>query len=190
MNFYDDSENVDNYIEMCENYDGSNIYEVIENHLEDGRTVLELGSGPGFDIPFLKEHYRVTGSDLSDEFLKRCRAKYPDISFLKVDVKNINVPGKYDCIFSNKVLHHLTESELALSLLEQVNALSSNGIIAHTFWIGEESQEMNGLLFTYYRKEHLLKMISEHFIILSTMSYQEFEESDSLLVIAQIKPQA
>lgn len=190
MGFYDDSESIDKYIEMCEGYDGSNIYEMIQKHLAKGKTVLELGSGPGFDIPFLNEHYQVTGSDLSDEFLNRCKIKFSDISFKKIDVKSINVTQKYDCIYSNKVLHHLTEDELAVSLSEQANALSLDGIIAHTFWIGEESQEMDGMLFTYYRKEHLLKIISEHFKILSTMSYQEFEESDSLLVIAQIEPKA
>lgn len=188
MNFYNDSDNVDSYIKMCENYDGSNIYEAIEKHLEPGRSVLELGSGAGFDISYLRDHYHVTGSDLSDEFLKRCRAKHPDVEFLKIDVRDINVPEKYDCIFSNKVLHHLTESELSESLNGQAKALSPHGIIAHSFWIGEESLEMNGMLFTYYRKEHLLNKIAEHFTILSTMSYQEFEASDSLFVIAQLKP--
>ena len=188
MGFYDNSENVDKYIEMCEDYDGSNIYEMIENHLDEGKTVLELGSGPGFDIAFLRERYQVTGSDLSDEFLARCRKKFPDVTFLKIDAMNINVSEKYDCIYSNKVLHHLTEDELAKSLVEQIKSLSEGGVIAHSFWIGEESMEMNGMLFTYYRKDHLLKIISKHFTIVSTMSYQEFEEGDSLFVIAQLKP--
>jgi len=187
MSFYDDSESVDKYIDMCEGYDGSNIYEMMKKHLDDGKSILELGSGPGFDIPFLAEHYQVTGSDLSEEFLRRCKMKFPAVEFLHLDVKTVNVTGKYDCIYSNKVLHHLTEDELSLSLGEQANVLTQNGIVAHSFWIGEESQEMEGLLFTYYRKERLLEILSEHFTVLSTMSYQEFEESDSLFVIAKIR---
>ncbi|WP_028864031.1 class I SAM-dependent methyltransferase [Psychromonas aquimarina] len=189
MSFYNDSENVEKYIEMCKDYEGSNIYQSLKKHLNDGKTILELGSGPGFDIPFLNEHYQVTGSDLSDEFLRRCKNKFPAISFLKLDAADIDVREQFDCIYSNKVLHHLTQDELALSLLQQKKALSTNGIIAHSFWIGDESQEMEGLLFTYYRKEQLIEIISEHFEILSTMDYQEFEESDSLFVIAQLKVQ-
>ena len=81
---------------------------------------------------------------------------------------------------------------VVLVLLAQVGVLSpdSDGIIAHSFWIGEEDQVMEGLLFTYYRKERLLQIISENFEVLSTMSYQEFEEDDSLFVIAQLRVNA
>lgn len=187
MSFYDDSDNVDKYIEMCKDYNGSNIYQSLQSQLSDDKKLLELGSGPGFDIPFLHEHYQVTGSDLSEQFLMRCRNKFPHIQFLKLDVLNINVTESFDCIYSNKVLHHLTEEQLQLSLLQQVKALDSGGIIAHSFWIGEEDMEMEGLLFNYYRKERLLEIISENFSILSTLSYQEFEASDSLFLIAKLK---
>jgi len=42
-------------------------------------------------------------------------------------------------------------------------------------------------LFTYYKKEYLLSIISECFEILSTLTYKEFEENDSLFVIARLK---
>ena len=76
MGLYDNAENVDKYIEMCRDYDGSNLYKVLKDHMKEGSSLLELGSGPGFDIAFLKEHYQVTGSDFSDEFLIRCRKKF------------------------------------------------------------------------------------------------------------------
>ncbi|MEH6593445.1 MAG: class I SAM-dependent methyltransferase [Halioglobus sp.] len=190
MGFYDNSENVDQYIEMCGGYDGSNLYEVLHKNLTDGSSVLELGSGPGFDIPFLREHYDVTGSDFSDEFLKRCRKTYPDISFLKIDASKIDVKEKFDCIYSNKVLHHITECELAISLTHQAGKLTENGIIAHSFWIGKENQEMKGMLFTYYLPEDLIAIISENFQVLTTLSYQEFEDSDSLFVIAKLRKSA
>lgn len=46
---------------------------------------------------------------------------------------------------------------------------------------------MRGMLFTYYREDVLLSIIAEYFTILSTLSYQEFENSDSLFVVAQLK---
>ena len=187
MSFYDSSDNVDNYIEMCSDYDGSNLYEVLKEHLKDGSSLLELGSGPGFDMPFLSEHYDVTGSDFSDEFLIRCRKKFSDISFIKIDASKIDIKEKFDCIYSNKVLHHLTESQLATSLSQQAKGLTENGIIVHSFWIGEENEEIEGMLFTYYQPEDLLHLISENFVVLTTLSYQEFEEADSLFVVAKLK---
>lgn len=187
MSFYEKAENVDEYIDMCKDYDGSNLYEVLQKHLAQGKTVLELGTGPGFDLPFLSAHYHVTGSDFSDEFLSRCKEKFKLLDFLKLDAKNLELNKKFDCIYSNKVLHHLTEQELSLSLLSQAGVLSTDGIIAHSFWMGDENQTMEGLLFTYYRKAALLTIIAENFDVITTLSYQEFEADDSLFVIAKLR---
>jgi hypothetical protein len=78
------------------------------------------------------------------------------------------------------------EDELTLSLTERAKVLSPDRIIALSFWIGEQDQEIEGLLFFYYSKERLMDIISENFKVMSTMSYQGFEESDSLLVIAKL----
>ena len=187
MNFYDDPENVKKYIQMCKDYDGNNIYQSLTKHLPANSTLLELGSGAGLDIEFLKKRYSVTGSDLSEEFLKICKEKHPEISFLKLNAQKLEVGEIFDCIYSNKVLHHLTQEALKESLEQQAKFLSPKGLIAHSFWLGEEDEEMNGLLFTYYNREDLLEIIAESFEVLSTLSYKEFEEDDSLFVIAKLK---
>ena len=187
MGFYDISGNIDRYIEMCSGYDGSYIYKILEEFLKKDASVLELGSGPGLDIPFLNSLYNVTGSDLSEQFLSRLEKKYPDITFLKIDAVEIDVKGSFDCIYSNKVLPHLTKEELKSSLISQFNNLDSNGIIAHTFWIGDENEEVEGLLFTKYQKQEIIDIFSNQFRILSLTIYKEFEESDSMFVIAQKK---
>jgi cyclopropane fatty-acyl-phospholipid synthase-like methyltransferase len=187
MSFYDDPDNVKKYIEMCEGYDGNNIYQLLSKHLSVNSTLLELGSGGGLDVEYLKKKYSVTGSDLSEEFLSVCKEKHPEISFLKLNAQKLELSEVFDCIYSNKVLHHLTKEALKESLLQQVKLLSNKGIIAHSFWIGEDNEEVNGLLFTYYNQEELLGIISESFEILSTLSYKEFEDGDSLFVIARFE---
>lgn len=187
MSFYDDADNVKKYIAMCEGYDGGDIYQRLSEYLATGASLLELGSGGGLDIEYLKARYSVTGSDISDAFLSVCRDKHPNISFLKLDAQKIETNAMFDCIYSNKVLHHLTKAALKESLLQQAKLLSRDGIIAHSFWIGDENEEMNGLLFTYYNQTELLEIMSGSFEILSTLSYQEFEDGDSLFVIARLK---
>lgn len=187
MSFYDDTENVQQYIAMCEGYDGQHLYRVLAQHLPNGASLLELGSGAGLDIGYFKDVYKVTGSDLSPAFLNILKNKYPDVPFLTINALQLVSETNYQCIFSNKVLHHLTESELNLSLQQQAKVLPNEGVIAHSFWLGEESKQMHGMLFTYYRREHLLNIISQCYDIQSVLSYAEFEEDDSLFVIARVK---
>ncbi|AAZ26917.1 MULTISPECIES: class I SAM-dependent methyltransferase [Colwellia] len=187
MNFYDNPVNVKQYIKMCNGYDGTNIYKLLSKSLPVGSTLLELGSGGGLDIEYLKRVYSITGSDLSDAFLNICKEKHPEVPFSKLNAKNLELNELYDCIYSNKVLHHLTKEELKESLLQQTKCLSTNGLIAHSFWLGDEDEEMNGLLFTYYHRDELISIISKSYDILSTLSYQEFKEDDSLFVVARIK---
>lgn len=187
MSFYDDPNNVEKYIQMCNGYDGSRLYGALAKALPPNSSLLELGSGGGFDIEVLKKRYSVTGSDLSDEFLKVSQEKNPDVSFLKLDALELSTDEKFDCLYSNKVLHHLTEVELIASLERQRVLLTSGGIIAHSFWLGDDNQIINGLLFTYYSEAYLLDMLSTSFEIVSTLKYGEFEDNDSLFLIARLK---
>ncbi|MEZ9232490.1 trans-aconitate 2-methyltransferase [Vibrio amylolyticus] len=185
MSFYDSAENVDKYIEMCEGYDGSNLHELLSQHLKNKSSLLELGCGAGNDIAVFKKIYNVTGSDNSLEFLSRCKLKYPDVDFVQLDAFRLNIDKRFNCIFSNKVLHHLSEAQLRESLKKQSNLLSNNGVIAHSFWLGEGCDEIHGLRFNYYSKEQIMSIVSEYFNIIDTINYQEFKENDSLFIVAQ-----
>jgi hypothetical protein len=44
---------------------------------------------------------------------------------------------------------------------------------------------MEGMLFLYHNREQLIKLISKYFSILETYDYKEFEDGDSLFVIAK-----
>ena len=184
-NFYETSENVDSYIKMCLEYDGTNLYSKLNHYLQPQSTLLELGSGPGNDIEYFMSRYKVTGSDISSEFIKRCLERFPTIEFLQIDAVTINTDSYFDAIFSNKVLHHLTNEELEQSLARQYEIINNNGLIAHTFWLGEKSEEMEGLLFNYHTKEELTSLISKRFEIIESYIYKEFEDDDSILIIAK-----
>jgi cyclopropane fatty-acyl-phospholipid synthase-like methyltransferase len=185
MEFYNDPLKVDEYEKMCNEYDGLELYNVLSNHLKKDSSLLEIGCGPGNDITYLQRNYSVTGSDLSDEFLKRCQKKFKGLNFIKLDAVSINTNDTYDCIFSNKVLHHLTLMELEKSLKRQQNVINPNGIFAHTFWLGDKEFTMEGMLFVFHNRDKLLQLVSQYFTILETYDYKEFEEGDSIFIIAQ-----
>jgi cyclopropane fatty-acyl-phospholipid synthase-like methyltransferase len=147
--------------------------------------VLELGSGPGNDINYLNKKYSVTGSDLSDEFLIRCKKKHKDIPFIKLDAVSIRTDKSFNCIFSNKVLHHLTLEELEKSFKRQQEVIVQNGLFSHTFWLGDKELTMEGMLFIFHNREDLVKLVAKYFTIIELFDYKELEKGDSIFILAK-----
>jgi ubiquinone/menaquinone biosynthesis C-methylase UbiE len=187
MTYFDNPKHVEEYVKMAEGFDGRELIEILKTWLKPGATVLELGIGPGVDVELLSEHYQVTGSDYSQAFLDRYRQKNPDADLVLLNAVTMDVDRKFDGIYSNKVLHHLTRNDLKTSLHKQAEVLKDNGILFHSFWYGDTDEEMHGLLFTYYTKETLKQAIGNEYRILEMKQYTEMEDSDSLYLVLQKK---
>ncbi len=82
----------------------------------------------------------------------------------------------FDCIYSNKVLHHLTKENLKKSFQRQKEMLNQDGILFHSFWKGNKVEETRGLLFTYYEMKDLKKITESNFDILAMKTYTEVEK--------------
>lgn len=185
MEFYHTEKGVADYIEMADGYDGKELIAELLPHLKPGATVLELGMGPGKDLDLLAEHYTVTGSDFSSIFLDRYRTENPDADLLQLDAITTETDRHFDAIYSNKVLHHLSDTALAQSVGRQASVLLDGGLVLHSFWYGARVEEIAGMTF-YYRDENFLSnLFDDHFEIVSMTKYAEMEEDDSIYVIAR-----
>lgn len=187
MGYYDSEQHVNEYISIAEGYDGRELIGRLHEFLEPASTVLELGMGPGKDLEILAEKYRVTGSDVSEVFLKLYRESNPNAVVLKLDAVTIDVDTTFDCIYSNKVLYHLSADDLHRSLERQQAVLNDEGIIVHSFWRGSGTERQSDLLFVYYTEDDLQRMIETTYETLVLETYSEMEENDSLLLIARRK---
>ena len=127
-NYYDDEENVRSYIEMAAGYDGADLIEKLGNYLPAASTVLEIGMGPGTDLDLLNQHFRTVGSDRSMHFLNLYRADHPDADLLVLDATTLETDRTFAGIYSNKVLHHLTQTQLGHSLARQADLLELDGM--------------------------------------------------------------
>ncbi|MDO5978538.1 class I SAM-dependent methyltransferase [Flavivirga spongiicola] len=185
--YYKTKESVDEYIKLAEGFNGADLIKTLKKVLSPNSTVLEIGSGPGSDWKILNESYNVLGSDNSTEFLNHLIAENPNGEFLELDAKTLRTDKKFDGIYSNKVMHHLRNNELAESIKRQHDILNPKGIICHSFWKGEGSEVFKGLFVNYHTKANLKKFYEDSFEILSLEDYQEFDEGDSLLLIAKKK---
>lgn len=183
MGYYDDEKNVEQYIEMADGYDGKLLIEALRDYLLDGSTVLELGMGPGKDLLLLGEHYAVTGSDFSNVFVERFRKTHPDADLLQLDALIMDTDRKFDGIYSNKVLYHLTREQLIESLKKQASVLNPDGIALHSFWYGDGDDGMQGLHFAYYTEESLRAVVGEEYEIVDIKRYTEMETDDSLYIV-------
>jgi cyclopropane fatty-acyl-phospholipid synthase-like methyltransferase len=185
--YYNTKESVEEYIELAKGVNGKQLIEKLEKILPINSNLLEIGSGPGSDWEILNKFYKVTGSDFSKEFLTHLIAKHPNEEFVELDAVTLNTCKKFEGIYSNKVLHHLKDSELKESIKRQSEILKTNGIICHSFWKGEGSEIFKGLFVNYHSEASLRGFFQDYFEILSIDEYAEFEAGDSLLMIARIK---
>jgi SAM-dependent methyltransferase len=183
MGFFDTENGVNEYIKMVEGFDGAELIKILRKFLPDDSSVLELGMGPGKDMDLLQKYYNVTGSDSSKVFLEKYKQKNQKADLLFLDAVTLNTKRKFDAIYSNKVLHHLTTDELKSSLKHQKEILNPNGILFHSFWKGNKTEKIEGLLFVYYELDELRDLFEPDFELLSIMTYTEMEKDDSVYVI-------
>ena len=187
MGFFDTEEGVEEYIKMADGYDGEELIKILQKYLPANSTVLELGIGPGKDMDILKKSYKVTGSDYSQIFLEKYKKNNQDADLINLDAITLQTDRKFDCIYSNKVLHHLSREDLVKSFQRQKEILNPNGIVFHSFWKGNKTENIEGLLFTYYEIEDLRKITESNFDELISQTYTELEKKDSIFIILKIK---
>ena len=186
MGYYDTEKGVREYIKMAEGYDGAFLIDVLKIHLPADSSILELGMGPGKDLDLMKGRYRVTGSDVSQEFLDRYRKANEKADLIRLDAVSIDTDRRFDGIYSNKVLYHLTREELISSLMRQKQVLNRGGVIMHSFWYGEQDdEEAQGLRFVYYTIPQLREIVNDLFEIIETERYREMDDDDSIYILAR-----
>jgi cyclopropane fatty-acyl-phospholipid synthase-like methyltransferase len=185
--YYKTIASVKEYITLAKDVDGAQLIEKLKQYLPKNSSLLEIGSGPGLDWKLLNKYFEVIGSDNSKEFLNHLKASNPNGLFLSLDAGSLDTDKRFNGIYSNKVLHHLTNEELTKSIERQHSILNSDGIICHSFWRGEGSEIFKGLFVNYHEKQNLKTLFKAHFEILYLDFYNEFDEDDSILLIGKKK---
>jgi len=185
--FYHTENTVQEYLKIAEGYDGRQLIEKLKEFMPVNSTVLELGSGPGKDLIILSESYQATGSDYSTHFLDLIKDKHPNVELLRLDAITLTTNKTFDGIYSNKVLHHLSDNDLVESINNQNKLLKDNGIVCHSFWKGDHTEEMHGLLFNYHAENEVEELFANQFEIVLLETYGEMDKNDSILIIGKKK---
>lgn len=188
--FYHDRKKVEDYVEMRKGVDGRRLVRTLRSLIPDGSRVLELGTGPGTDLLLLAQSYDVVGSDYSQEFIDVFSSAHPGIEILNLDAETIETDRPFDCVFSNKVLHHLARPQLSRSLQRQAEIVGTGGLLFHSFWLGDETLTGEGLVFTKYRIDEIVDFLSSLGEIEECGKYAEMNLNDSYYAAVRVGAQA
>ncbi len=183
--YYENEANVENYSKFTPSHDGSLLVDVLAGFLPEGSSVLELGMGPGKDYQLLSDRFSVTGSDFSNTFLERYRAKDPAAELLHLDARTLDTDRHFDAVFSNKALIHFSADELQQSFARQHAVLNEQGLMLHSFWYGEGEQAFGELTLVRYNEQDLTAMLEGSFDILALKQHAKMADGDSIYVVAR-----
>lgn len=110
MNFFDEMAGVWN--KTCR-YDTRRIEKVLSVlQLKQGDTVLDIGTGTGVMIPFIREqvgHYApIVAVDSSEKMLREASLRFPNagVRFVRADVERDRLGGRFNAILLYSVFPH------------------------------------------------------------------------------------
>ncbi len=119
----------------------------------------------------------------------RCKKQHKFILLIAIFLCNAGVKTikKYDGIYSCKVYQHFELELVEKALTRQSEMLNNEGVVIHSFWIGDTVFDDGDMRALYHNKEKLLAIINKHFTLLEQVVYEEFEPHDSIFILAKKK---
>jgi len=154
---------------------GSNIValrRIFKNLLPKNEPIhlLDAGCANGRDVGyFLKQGYEVTGIDLCEPFLKLAKLEYPQVKFLKMDLRNLTFKdSSFNAIWAMASLLHIPKQELPSTLQGFYRVLKPNGIFLVSVMEGSfDSLRENAKLnwparhFSDYQRDELRTLLEQ-----------------------------
>ena len=81
--------------------------------------ILDVGCGTGeLTRQIASRGASVVGIDAAEAMVVKAREQFPTLDFRVADITTLDLPGRFDAIFSNAVLHWVTDYEAALHRLK------------------------------------------------------------------------
>lgn len=106
-----------------------------------GYELLDVACGTGAHAHILKNDFKITGFDISEEMLEIARKKLPNIHFIKGDMKKMDLGHKFDvliCMFS-AINYNTTLQELKITLTNFYNHLKVGGVLIFDMGLNKEN---------------------------------------------------
>ena len=123
------------------------VWDAVKVHMQellkdtDIQTILDCSIGSGnLTLGLAELGYEVTGSDLSETMLQRCRIKAEErglkVELYQSDFREVekNVPGTYDCVMSTgNSLPYVSNEDVVLTLGKMDKLVKPGGYLCYEF---------------------------------------------------------
>lgn len=106
---------------------------------ENARTVLELGSGGGNVAWFLKKHFTLTLTDISDKMLTQSMKQNPELEHIQGDMRTLRLGRTFDgVLIHDAIMYMTTEEDLRAALATAYEHCRPGGIaVIAPDWVAE-----------------------------------------------------
>jgi ubiquinone/menaquinone biosynthesis C-methylase UbiE len=137
-----------------------------------GKTVLDLGSGPGVNAGYMaSKGFQVVGIDISERMVELAKNKYPHVEFRLGDMTKLTFPAdSFDGILASYSLIHLTKDAVAFVLAKLYEILKPGGLIYISIQSGNSAQgyfshpliPVDKVFLNIFAKEEMFSLLSKH----------------------------
>lgn len=159
---------------------------------QDGRSLLEIGAGPGLDAKFFQDHgLRVRCIDLSPQHVALCVEKGLDADEMDF-AQMLFADESFDAIWALNCLLHVPKAELPNVLQEIRRVLKPGGLFymgvygredSEGVWEGDHYEPKR--FFSFFRDETLLTFLEPHFLVRSFRTLPHTTDLDFQSVVLQ-----
>ena len=131
---------------------------VIEN-------LLHFGCGRGHNDFFFKQHFKVTGVDISSTMLEWARVLNPEIEYLEGDMRSVQLDKKFDAVVAiDSVDYLLTLADLKKMFKNAYDHLKSGGVFMFILESTREKFKQNDtIMYSNHTEDEILTVIENRF---------------------------
>ena len=158
------------------------------HYMKESTRILDLGCGPGHNTSLLLDldsSREITGIDLSDTFIDIARQREPRATFLRQDIRFLDVgEQKYDTVIASFCIVHLTSVETESFIDKIATIVSEDGYLYLSFMEGSSSGfektsfSKDEIYFQYHQVSHIERILLESgMVVRQTHTSDYLEES-------------
>ena len=113
---------------------------ILKNKKSKGRDLLEVASGTGRYLQYLRHWFKCLGVDKNPMMLKISRLNAPNVTVMQADMITLNLNQKFDaivCLFSS-IGYVKTYANLEKTIKNLAKHLKPGGVVVFEPWISKE----------------------------------------------------
>ncbi len=156
------NKNAQAYYDKTVNVDMSELCDRFLDHIKDGGVILDIGCGSGRDMRyFIEKGYHAEGLDASSEMCRLAGAS--SLSVENVPIEEWNPRKKYDGIWANASLLHVTISQIYTFFIKAEACMDTDGALFASMKTGLTNDiDADGRYFCPFSEEKLEEILIKH----------------------------